>query len=165
MNLHDDLNQLTQYSAERLFTPVKINGVQFDGTTDIIISGGSGSGSDATSINGVPITISGISSNQVLVYNGISWSNSTIAQKAVDLVSNQQIAGTKTFSVQPIIPTQVLTDNSQFAASTAFVKGQNYLTSSSVQNMAYQTSQQVNISGGSISGVQIQSTTIDGGFY
>ena len=46
----------------------------------------------------------------------------------VDLASAQTISGTKTFGASPIVPTPATSDNSTNAASTAFVKAQNYLT-------------------------------------
>lgn len=46
----------------------------------------------------------------------------------VMLTGSQSIAGTKTFTTVPIIPTVTLSDSSTNAASTAFVKGQGYLT-------------------------------------
>lgn len=46
----------------------------------------------------------------------------------VMLSGNQTILGVKTFSSSPVIPTVATSDNSTNAASTAFVKAQNYLT-------------------------------------
>jgi hypothetical protein len=46
----------------------------------------------------------------------------------VALSGNQTIAGVKTFSSSPILPTPAAGDNSQAAATTAFVKAQNYLS-------------------------------------
>lgn len=45
----------------------------------------------------------------------------------VKLTGNQTIGGTKTFSSSPLVPTASSSDNSTKAASTAFVKAQNYL--------------------------------------
>lgn len=42
--------------------------------------------------------------------------------------SNVTIGGTKTFSNSPVVPTPATSDNSTKAASTAYVKAQNYLT-------------------------------------
>lgn len=47
--------------------------------------------------------------------------NPTIATLACLLTGNQTIAGTKTFSSSPIVPTPDSTDNSTKAATTAFV--------------------------------------------
>jgi phage-related tail fiber protein len=44
------------------------------------------------------------------------------------LTGNQTIAGIKTFSSSPEVPTVATSDNSVKAASTAFVKAQNYIT-------------------------------------
>lgn len=44
-----------------------------------------------------------------------------------DLTGDQTLAGTKTFSSSPLVPTPATGDNSTKAASTAFVKAQNYL--------------------------------------
>ena len=46
----------------------------------------------------------------------------------VQLTTDQTIAGVKTFSTSPVVPTQITGDNSTKVASTAFVKAQNYLT-------------------------------------
>lgn len=46
----------------------------------------------------------------------------------VDKSTDQTVAGTKTFSSSPVVPTPSTSDNSTKAASTAFVKAQNYLT-------------------------------------
>lgn len=46
----------------------------------------------------------------------------------VDKASNQSIAGTKTFSVSPVLPTPSTGDDSTKAATTAFVKAQGYRT-------------------------------------
>lgn len=46
----------------------------------------------------------------------------------VDKSSDQAIGGNKTFSNVPVVGTMTNTDNSTKAASTAFVKGQGYLT-------------------------------------
>jgi phage-related tail fiber protein len=46
----------------------------------------------------------------------------------VDKSTDQTIGGNKTFSNTPVVGTLTGTDNSTKAASTAFVKGQNYLT-------------------------------------
>lgn len=50
------------------------------------------------------------------------------AGAAVLLTGNQTISDTKTFADYPIIPTAPTSDNTTKAASTAFVKAQNYLT-------------------------------------
>jgi phage-related tail fiber protein len=46
----------------------------------------------------------------------------------VDKSSDQTVAGIKTFSSSPVVPTVTSTDNTTKAASTAFVKAQNYIT-------------------------------------
>jgi phage-related tail fiber protein len=46
----------------------------------------------------------------------------------VMLTGSQTISGAKTYSTVPIIPTVTLSDSSTNAASTAFVKGQGYMT-------------------------------------
>lgn len=46
----------------------------------------------------------------------------------VDKASAQTIAGVKTFDASPIVPTPLSSDNSQKAASTAYVKAQGYTT-------------------------------------
>lgn len=46
----------------------------------------------------------------------------------VDLSSAQTVAGVKTFSSSPVVPTPLTSDNSTNAASTAYVKAQGYLT-------------------------------------
>lgn len=76
MSLHDDLSQISSLVAEKLATPVKINGVEFDGTDDIIVAGGSGTQGDATSIAGIPVSVSSLATGDVLQYSGQSWSNS-----------------------------------------------------------------------------------------
>jgi hypothetical protein len=47
-----------------------------------------------------------------------------------DLASAQTVAGIKTFSSSPVVPTVTSSDDSTKAASTAFVKAQSYLTTS-----------------------------------
>ena len=49
----------------------------------------------------------------------------------VDRATAQSVAGVKTFASSPIIPTPATGDNSTAAASTAFVKAQNYLVTGS----------------------------------
>jgi hypothetical protein len=44
------------------------------------------------------------------------------ASAVVDKTTNQTVGGVKTFDVSPIVPTESVTDDSQKAASTAFVK-------------------------------------------
>ena len=63
--------------------------------------------------------------------NGNATSIIAIAGKGAftDLTSDQTIGGNKTFSASPIVPTPVSSDNSTKVASTAFVKGQGFLTS------------------------------------
>lgn len=46
----------------------------------------------------------------------------------VQLVGDQTIAGVKTFSTSPVVPTQISGDNSTKVASTAFVKAQSYIS-------------------------------------
>ena len=46
-----------------------------------------------------------------------------------DLATDQTVAGIKTFSSSPVIPTATTSDSSTKAASTAFVKAQGYLVS------------------------------------
>lgn len=59
----------------------------------------------------------------------------------VDKSSAQSIAGVKTFDASPIVPTADSSDSSTKAASTAFVKAQNYITSAQapVQSVAGKT--------------------------
>lgn len=52
----------------------------------------------------------------------LSSSVTTLSGAAVKLTGNQTIAGTKTFSSSPIVPTAANSDSSTKAASTAFVK-------------------------------------------
>lgn len=61
--------------------------------------------------------------NKGYVDGAISTAISTKANTAdvVNLTTNQTIAGTKTFSISPLIPTATTGDNSTKAASTAFV--------------------------------------------
>ena len=62
--------------------------------------------------------------------SGVASSIKTVAGSGayVNLSSDQTIAGVKTFSSTPTVGTITSTDNSTKAASTAFVKAQNYLT-------------------------------------
>lgn len=62
--------------------------------------------------------------------SGVATSIKSIAGAGafVALSTDQTINGTKTFGTTPIVGTLTLSDNSTKAASTAFVKGQNYLT-------------------------------------
>jgi len=62
--------------------------------------------------------------------SGVASSVKTVAGSGayVNLTSDQTVAGVKTFSAVPTVGTMTGTDNSTKAASTAFVKGQNYLT-------------------------------------
>jgi phage-related tail fiber protein len=46
----------------------------------------------------------------------------------VGLAGDQTVAGVKTFSSSPVVPTVSTSDNSTKAASTAYVKGQGYIT-------------------------------------
>jgi hypothetical protein len=50
----------------------------------------------------------------------------------VSITTNQTVSGIKTFSSAPIVPTQLASDDSTKAASTAYVKSQNYGTVTSV---------------------------------
>lgn len=78
MTLHSDLLNLHSENAERLSTPRKINGVAFDGSQDITISGGGGGSGNATSIAGIPVVISGISQGDNLQYAGGDWVNTPL---------------------------------------------------------------------------------------
>jgi len=62
--------------------------------------------------------------------NGNATSIIAIAGKGAfaDLTSDQTIGGNKTFSASPVAPTPVSSDNSTKVATTAFVKGQGFLT-------------------------------------
>lgn len=62
--------------------------------------------------------------------SGVATSVVAVAGKGAfaDLSSTQTIGGTKTFSNSPVIPTPDSSDNSTKAASTAYVKGQGYIT-------------------------------------
>lgn len=62
--------------------------------------------------------------------SGIATSIKSLAGAGafVALSTDQTINGTKTFGATPIVGTVALSDNSTKAASSAFVKGQNYLT-------------------------------------
>lgn len=53
----------------------------------------------------------------------------------VTLTGNQTVAGTKTFSSSPVIPTPSTADDSTKAATTAFVKAQGYLTAAPVTSV------------------------------
>jgi hypothetical protein len=53
-----------------------------------------------------------------------------------DLSSDQTVAGTKTFSSSPVVPTVTSTDSSTKAASTGFVKAQGYLTAGDLSTYA-----------------------------
>ena len=70
----------------------------------------------------------------------------TLSNAAVKLTGNQSIAGTKTFTSSPIIPTPSAGDNSTKAATTAFVKGSfakygtpNYASQTSTSGTTYTT--------------------------
>lgn len=52
----------------------------------------------------------------------------TLVGKVVDMFTAQTVAGVKTFSSSPILPTPTSTDSSTKGATTAFVKNQGYLT-------------------------------------
>jgi hypothetical protein len=65
MSLHDDLQLINTRTAEKLAIPRKINGVNFDGTIDISISGGGTSG-DSTSIAGVPVSVASLTNGDIL---------------------------------------------------------------------------------------------------
>jgi hypothetical protein len=51
-----------------------------------------------------------------------------------DLTSAQTVAGVKTFSSSPVVPTVASNDNSTNVASTAFVKAQSYLVSADLSS-------------------------------
>lgn len=53
----------------------------------------------------------------------------------VDKSSAQTVAGIKTFTDSPVVPTPSTSDNSTKAASTAFVKAQGYLTTHAVDSV------------------------------
>lgn len=53
----------------------------------------------------------------------------------VDKTTDQTVAGVKTFSSSPVVPTPATSDSSTKAASTAFVKAQNYLTTHAVDSV------------------------------
>lgn len=62
--------------------------------------------------------------------SGIATSIKSVAGAGafVSLSTDQTINGTKTFGTTPVVGTVALSDNTTKAASSAFVKGQNYLT-------------------------------------
>lgn len=62
----DEITRKNQ-STVKLATPVHINGVEFDGSHDITISGGSGS---STGIGGFPVNVTHADDGDILVFNG-----------------------------------------------------------------------------------------------
>jgi hypothetical protein len=74
-----------------------------------------------------------------------------------DLTSDQTVAGIKTFSSSPIIPTVTSSDSSTKAASTAFVKAQGYLVSADLSS--YLTSSTAASTYQTISGMSSYLTT------
>ena len=63
--------------------------------------------------------ITGINSNDIATALGYTAANDS---EVVKLSSDQTIAGTKTFSSSPVVPTPVSSDNSTKIATTAFIK-------------------------------------------
>lgn len=79
--LHDVLNTVHSRDAEKLSVPRKINGVDFDGTKDIDID--IDGGADATSIGGIPVSLTPGSQGDVLQYLNNVWTN-TNQEKITD---------------------------------------------------------------------------------
>lgn len=69
--------------------------------------------------------------------NGTATSVEAIGGRGafVDKTTAQTVAGVKTFSDSPVVPTPATSDNSTKAASTAYVKAQNYLTTHAVDSV------------------------------
>lgn len=69
--------------------------------------------------------------------NGTATTVEAIAGRGayVDKTTAQTIAGVKTFSDSPVVPTPATGDNSTKAATTAFVKAQGYLTDNAVDSV------------------------------
>lgn len=68
----------------------------------------------------------------------ISQNINVLDAQNVKLTGNQTIAGTKTFSSSPIVPTPANSDNSTKAATTAFIKS--YIAAALVPNYSAMTS-------------------------
>jgi hypothetical protein len=79
----------------------------------------------------------------------------------VDKTTTQTVAGLKTFSTTPVVGTLTSTDNSTSAASTAFVKAQNYLLS----NQTITLSGDVSGAGTTAITTALAATGITGGTY
>jgi hypothetical protein len=132
-------------TATKLIIPRKINGVAFDGTTDIVLPAQSLSGvtitdfaqtfkGEKTFSDGLITDISGNSktANALKVgrkINGVVFDGTADIQLPTADQSNfctistdQTISGLKTFNISPLAPTPTTTDNSTKIATTAFVK-------------------------------------------
>jgi hypothetical protein len=132
-------------TSTRLFTPRKINGVTFDGTSDITLPAQTLSGVTITDFaqtfkgaktfsDGLVTDISGNAgtANALKVgrkINGVVFDGTTDIQLPTadqtnfcTLSTAQSISGVKTFSVSPLAPTPTTNDNSTKVATTAFVK-------------------------------------------
>jgi hypothetical protein len=77
--------------------------------------------------------------------------NIQVDATVIRTTGNQNLANTKTFTSAIIVPTMTNTDNSTNAASTAFVKNQNYATSSGVTSVG---------TSGTVSGLTLTGGTI-----
>lgn len=78
-----------------------------------------------------PVTVTDLTAGDVITWNGTEFVNQIPAASDPNVVVlrsvDQTINSVKTFSVSPQVPTAAIGDSSTTAASTAFVKAQNYL--------------------------------------
>lgn len=79
-----------------------------------------------------PVTVTDLAPGDVITWDGTEFVNQIPAAVDPNVVvlrsTDQTINSVKTFSVSPLVPTVATGDDSAAAASTAFVKAQNYIT-------------------------------------
>lgn len=111
-------------SASKLETPRRINGVLFDGTKDITIAGGEGSGGvskdyvDQELATKLDKTANAVSASKLQTSRFISITGSGAA-------GSSPFDGTKDASITLSVATQSVTNNSTMIATTAFVQSVN----------------------------------------
>ncbi len=118
-NATNAVNATNAANATKLSTPRQINGVNFDGSSNITITSVANSTNATNATNSTKLA----TPRQINGVNFDGSSNITIHDNTkVALSGNQTIADIKTFTSSPKAPTPVASDNSTNLATTQFVK-------------------------------------------